>query len=136
MDSGVTKNIELDPNGLNANDTGSKLDAGKNRMGLVLNGFSLALLEVGKIGTYGAIKYTDNGWQDVENGLARYTDAMLRHHFKEAAYKGNPNDSDTELSHLAHRAWNALATLELHLRNKLDEKAGQTENKFTGYSKP
>jgi len=113
-------NQESDPNGKNPHEGGAKLDSGKNRMGLVLNGFALALLEVGKVGTYGANKYTDNGWEEVENGEARYTDAMLRHHFEEAAYLGDPNDKDTKLSHLAHRAWNALATLEKHLRETKD----------------
>ena len=52
----------------------------------------------------------------VPDGEARYTDAMLRHVFKEFA--GEKNDADTELSHAAHAAWNALARLELALRRK------------------
>lgn len=121
--------IEKDPNGKDPHKGGAKLDSGKNRMGLVLDAFALALLEVGKVGTYGATKYTDNGWEEVENGLARYNDAMLRHHFEAAAYKGEPNDKDTNISHLAHRAWNALATLEKHLREEKDkEKEKDKEN--------
>ena len=50
------------------------------------------------------------------NGLARYTDAMLRHHFAEAG--GEELDEDSGLRHAAHRAWNALAVLELELREK------------------
>lgn len=104
---------EEDPNNKDPHESGAKLDAGKNRVGLVLGGFPNALLEVSKVGTGGAIKYSDNGWKTVPNGFDRYTDAMLRHHFKFEA--GEFNDQDTGLSHLAHRAWNALATLELHL---------------------
>ena len=52
---------ESDPTGRQPNDAGAKLDAGKNRLGLVLGGFSSALQEVGKVGTYGAKKYSDNG---------------------------------------------------------------------------
>ena len=52
---------ESDPTGRKPNDAGAKLDAGKNRLGLVLVGFSSALQEVGKVGTYGAKKYSDNG---------------------------------------------------------------------------
>ena len=52
---------ESDPTGRQPNDAGAKLDAGKNRLGLVLVGFSSALQEVGKVGTYGAKKYSDNG---------------------------------------------------------------------------
>lgn len=105
---------EKDPLGKSAKDSGSKLDAGKNRLSLVLLGFARALEEVGKVGTYGANKYTDNGWINVPNGQARYTDAMLRHLLKEAS--GESHDPDTNLHHAAHTAWNALARLDLLIR--------------------
>lgn len=95
---------------------GAKLDNGKPRHGLVLGAFSNALTEVAKVGTFGANKYSDNGWLSVPNGLARYTDAMLRHHFAEAG--GEELDKESGLHHAAHRAWNALAVLELALREK------------------
>ena len=44
---------------------GVKLDSGKNRLGLMLGGFSHALWLVGYVGTFGTNKYTDNGWQEV-----------------------------------------------------------------------
>lgn len=105
---------ETDPLGKGQHESGAKLDAGKNRLGLVLGGFPRALAEVGKVGTYGANKYSDNGWMEVPNGEARYSDAMLRHVFKR--FEGEIRDEDTGISHLAHAAWNALATLELALR--------------------
>jgi len=101
--------VEKDPTGLDAHDPGAKLDAGKNRMGLVLLAFAPALIEVSKVGTYGATKYSENGWKSVENGVPRYTDAMFRHLFAEAS--GELKDKDTELLHAAHAAWNALARL-------------------------
>lgn len=107
---------ETDPTGRKASDKGSKLDAGKNRLGLVLLGFTRALQAVGQVGTYGAIKYTDNGWQSVPKGKERYTDALLRHLFKEAT--GEVTDKDTGIEHAAHAAWNALARLELLLCDK------------------
>lgn len=107
--------IETDPTGLAPNQPGAKLDAGKNRLGLVIFGFSRALQEVGRVGTYGANKYTDNGWVDVSNGEQRYTDAMLRHLLREAT--GEEFDPDTGLLHAAHAAWNALARLDLLLRD-------------------
>ena len=73
-----------DPNGLNQHDAGAKLDAGKPRMGLVLGGFSRALLAVGEVGTFGAKKYSDNGWKHVPDGISRYTDALYRHLLEEA----------------------------------------------------
>lgn len=105
-----------DPNGIDQHAPGAKLDNGKPRHGLVLGAFSNALTEVAKVGTFGANKYSDNGWLSVPNGLARYTDAMLRHHFAEAG--GEELDEDSGLHHAAHRAWNALAVLELALREK------------------
>ena len=68
------------------------------------------------MGTYGANKYTDNGWMSVPNGVQRYTDAMYRHLFSEAV--GEQCDRDTGLAHAAHAAWNALARLDLMLREE------------------
>lgn len=110
---------ESDPHGKDQHETGAKLDAGKPRLGLVLGAFANALVEVGKVGTYGAQKYTDNGWLDVPKGKARYTDALLRHVLAET---NETHDPDTHLLHAAHAAWNALARLELVLR-----KRGETE---------
>lgn len=106
--------MEKDPNGLDAHDLGSKLDSGKPKASL-LKMFGLALLEVAKVGTFGAEKYTRGGWQFVEDGINRYDDAMLRHIFKE---QFEEYDSDSDLLHAAHCAWNSLARLELILRAK------------------
>lgn len=106
--------VESDPTGRTAHEAGAKLDYGKNRLGLVVGGFSRALQAVGEVGTYGANKYTDNGWIEVPDGVNRYTDAMYRHLMKEAG--GEQRDEDTELLHAAHAAWNALARLDLMLR--------------------
>jgi len=107
---------ERDPDGKDAHSAGSKLDAGKNRLGLTINGFARALRAVGEVSTYGANKYTDNGWQTVPNGAERYTDAMYRHLLAEAA--GEERDEDTGLRHAAHAAWNALARLDLMIREE------------------
>ena len=114
-----TQAAEKDPNGLNQHDKGSKLDAHKPRLGLVLGDFGNALLAVGEVGTFGAEKYTDHGWLSVENGKERYTDALLRHQVKEGL--GEEVDEDSGLLHAAHTAWNALAKLELQLRDTKGE---------------
>lgn len=93
--------VESDPHGTPQHAPGAKLDAGKLRAGLVLGGFARALREVSAVGTYGADKYTPNGWLQVPNGVERYT--------------------DTEILHAAHAAWNALARLDLMIR-KSEEK--------------
>lgn len=104
---------ESDPKGLDPHQPGAKLDAGKVRMGLVMRGFARALFEVGRVGTYGAGKYSPNGWLEVENGEERYMDAGLRHLIDDAIEE---IDKDTNLWHLAQAAWNLLAVLELRLR--------------------
>lgn len=93
---------------------GAKLDSGKIQAG-VLGQFSLALLAVGEVGTYGATKYSRGGWQHVENGVERYDDAKWRHML--AGYR-EEIDEESGLLHAAHEAWNALAKLELILRDK------------------
>lgn len=100
---------EVDPNGLSPHTPGAKLDEGKNRLGLVLMDFASALMEVGKVGTYGAKKYTDHGWVTVLGAEQRYTDALFRHLLAEGT--GELQDPDTHLLHAAHVAWNALARL-------------------------
>jgi hypothetical protein len=105
---------EKTPDGLDQHAPGAKVDAGKNRLSLVLEAFSRSLWAVGEVGTFGANKYTDNGWLEVEHAHERYTDAMYRHLMKEAM--GEDIDLDSELLHAAHTAWNALARLELFLR--------------------
>ena len=105
---------EHDPHGKDAHEAGAKLDAGKLRPALVLGGFARALKEISKVGTYGAKKYTDNGWMEVPNGVERYDDAKLRHWLDEKC--GIGCDQDTTLLHACHEAWNALARLDLILR--------------------
>jgi hypothetical protein len=70
---------------------------------------------VTRIGTYGAVKYSDNGWMQVVNGTDRYDDAKLRHWLYEKS--GIECDPDTQELHAAHEAWNALARLDLIIRN-------------------
>ncbi len=120
----LAKSGECDPHGLDPHSPGAKLDAGKVRPALVLGGFARALWAVSRVGTYGANKYTDNGWMEVPNGQARYDDAGMRHWLKEKM--GEYCDSDTEIEHAAHDAWNALARLDLLLRAQ----EGETEDNF------
>jgi len=108
--------IERDPNGIDPHKPGAKLDAGKVEPELIQRGFARALLAVAEVGTYGATKYTRDGWQDVQDGVRRYTNAMYRH--LSAEHRGEQCDPDTKLMHAAHAAWNALARLELMLREK------------------
>lgn len=101
---------ESDPNGIQQHEPGAKLDAGKNRLALVLRGFADALWAVGEVGTYGLVKYIEEGWKDVPDAVKRYEDAEMRHTFKR--WMGEQNDPQSNLAHLAHKAWNSLAVLQ------------------------
>ncbi len=107
---------EQDPNGKSAHDSGSKLDSGKVEVDLITRGFARALWAVAEVGTFGAEKYTRDGWEDVPEGLRRYEDAKNRHMLKRNM--GEERDPDSALLHRAHEAWNALALLELELRSR------------------
>ena len=111
-----TEPTETDPNGKSLNEPGAKGDAGKLLPALVLGDFARALIQVSEVGTYGAKKYTAHGWLTVPNGIERYEEAMMRHWLKEKA--GEDTDPDTGLLHQAHLAWNALARLDLMLREQ------------------
>lgn len=110
---------EADPNGFKQNQAGAKLDAGKPDASLLLM-FGKALAEVAAVGTFGARKYTRGGWQEVPDGVDRYTAALMRHLLKE---NYEQIDSDSGLYHAAHAAWNALARLDLMLRERDNESA-------------
>lgn len=78
--------------------------------------FPRACLAVSEISTFGAQKYAWSGWEGVEDGINRYSDALVRHLLKEGS--GEVVDPDSGLLHAAHTAWGALARLELILREK------------------
>lgn len=107
--------VEIDPNGKRSAEPGCKLDSGKIRMSL-LKHFSRALIEVGKVSTVGAEKYTGGGWLHVENGEQRYADAAWRHLF--ALTDIDNGVGGTYCLHEAQVIWNLLAALELKLRRK------------------
>lgn len=93
---------------------GAKDDASKQRAALVLGGFAGALEEVIEVGTFGAEKYTPNGWMHVNDARDRYFDAAMRHWLK--TMNGNiRNQEDGNVRHLAQCIWNLLAVLEFEL---------------------
>jgi hypothetical protein len=98
---------------------GNKYDSGKPMSGLMLRDFAGALTKVAEVSTYGCLKYgSPSGWQRVENGQTRYHDALVRHLLSEPSQE---KDEESGLLHLAHAAWNALAILELKLKEKKDD---------------
>lgn len=107
---------EFDPTGKDPHSAGAKLDAGKLLPDLVLGDFARALTAVVEVGTFGAHKYSRSGWIHVPDGINRYGEAKQRHWLKEKA--GEAYDPDSGLLHAAHEAWNALARLDLILRER------------------
>lgn len=110
---GMSAVKESDPTGRAPSEPGAKLDAGKLRADLMLDGFPRALIAVAEVATYGAAKYTEHGWVDVPDGETRYRAAGDRHRLARSI---DGVDDDSGLYHLAHEAWNRLAELELMLR--------------------
>lgn len=106
---------------------GDKGDARKMDMGKppIVRGFmqyfARAIVAVSYVSEYGARKYgrAENpyslGWQDVPDGEGRYSDADGRHRVK-IAIQGDYDD-ESEIAHLAHKAWNALAELERAIKD-------------------
>lgn len=105
---------EADPNGIHQHSPGAKLDSGKLRPSLILDSMSRAIEGVVRVGTFGANKYSDGGWLEVDNGINRYRDAQLRHESKRS--QGELVDPDSGLPHDYHIAWNILAQVELKAR--------------------
>jgi len=96
---------------------GAKDDTGKPPIGLVLESFPRALTEVAKVAGFGAKKYTRGGFISVPDGINRYEDALGRHTLGQ--FIDGDLDEESGLYHAAHRAWCALAVLELKLRKEV-----------------
>jgi hypothetical protein len=94
-----------------------KYDAGKAPIFRgFLSYFPRAIRAVAEVSGFGAEKYAWHGWERVDDGFNRYSDAMVRHIIAEG--EGESLDPDSGLLHAAHIAWNALARLELLIREE------------------
>ena len=67
---------------------------------------------IAAISKFGAAKYEWGGWLQVEDGISRYTEALVRHLITEG------RDEESGFLHIGHAAWNALACVELKIRNE------------------
>lgn len=114
--SSAAPTAEVDPNGLDSHTLGAKLDAGKSPVWQgALSYFPRALVAVAYVSEIGARKYAWKGWESVPNGYNRYSNALARHFLAEGKEE---LDVDTSLPHVYQVAWNALARLELYLKEK------------------
>ena len=109
---------ECDPHGIPAGTPGAKLDAGKIAVTRgCLHYFPKALTAVAELSQIGARKYSWKGWESVPDGINRYADAVGRHELSIAG-DFSRRDPDTGVLEATAVAWNALARLELILREK------------------
>ena len=109
---------EEDPNGIKAGQPGAKLDSGKSPVTRgCLHYFPRALTAVANLSNKGAKKYSWKGWETVPDGIHRYGDALGRHELQieDNFYKLDPDTGELEVTAVA---WNALARLELILREQ------------------
>jgi len=89
---------------------GKKFDQDKPKMSLVPQE---ALMEVARVMTFGAVKYGDHNWR-AGMKWSRLMDANMRHLSQWCS--GDPHDSESKISHLAHAAANTLMLLECELK--------------------
>ncbi len=90
----------------NATEGAKKYDSDKPQMELLLNGCPHALEAIGKVLTYGVKKYGGkHGWKSLDDAIARYESASLRHQL--ALAKGETHDPESGFPHSWHIACNA-----------------------------
>jgi len=94
--------------------------------------FPRAIAAVATVSAFGASKYAWKGWESVDDGFNRYSDAMVRHLGYEG--QGKVLDPDSGLLHAAHTAWNALARLELFLRDSEEVETPDQGHLFYGFN--
>lgn len=85
------------------------------------------LRSVAEILTFGAEKYGDNTWQNIDNGYNLYWGALLRHKTKKDM--GEIYDTESKLPHDAHIACNAMFMLYYSLK-ELNKNEKSTKNRL------
>ena len=116
--SKTTEEKVLDKEPKKEDNSGIKYDSEKPELYLLP---PLSLIEVGKVLTYGANKYSPDNWRRVPGLQERYTSAALRHLFADMG--GEALDDETNCSHLAH----AICCLLFKLEDKLLEARSKEE---------
>jgi len=99
---------------------GVKTDSSKVDISVLFKQFPRALTAVAEASAYGHQKYIEHdldmlNFTRVENAESRYRGALMRH--ERDRYTDGYLDSESNLPHIYHKAWNALAELEMHLKN-------------------
>ena len=96
---------------------GKKYDGGKPQMHLLP---PKAIEQVAEVLTFGAVKYGEHNWKELDNLQNRYTSAALRHIFQSMEQE---LDEETGCYHEAH----AICCLLFKLEAKLNEARSKEE---------
>lgn len=100
---------------------GVKTDSSKVDISVLFKQFPRALTAVAEASAYGHNKYRETdkdmlNFTRVDNAESRYRGALMRH--ERDRYTDGYLDSESNLPHIYHKAWNALAELEMHLKDQ------------------
>lgn len=92
---------------------------GKVRMDLVVKDMPRAIEALARVMTWalsGEKGYAESDWLHVPGGIQKYHGGLHRHDNKEM--RGQTFDDESGLHHAIHTAWNAMARVELILREE------------------
>lgn len=89
------------------NPAAGRFTQGKIRYDLIA---PYSLEQLAKVYTYGTIKYDDDNWWKGLKWKAEVFGCITRHIWK--WFRGEKNDDESGLHHLAHAAWNCFALME------------------------
>mgnify|MGYP001567343827 CR=1 FL=1 len=110
--------LEEDPCGKDLKEPGTKADLGKPPVVRgCLHYFPRAISAIAELSAIGSKKYSWKGWATVPDGINRYGDALGRHELRieDDFSRRDPNTGVLEATAVS---WNALARLELILREQ------------------
>ena len=88
-------------------DEAARFSEGKTRHDLVA---PWALEQIARVYTYGTQKYDDDNWWKGLRWKKDVFGCIFRHVWK--WFRGEVNDDESGLHHLAHAAWNCMALME------------------------
>ena len=111
--------MEISPSTTPKFNAGIKYDSNKLRMGEMIKDFKVPLESLCEVWTFGANKYEKSNWKLLDNGIDRYTNALVRHLVAE---EDCMYDDESKLLHASHIAFNALARLYFIIKEIQDKK--------------
>lgn len=80
--------------------------------------FPRTILAISEVSVFGSKKYAWGGFSNVENGNDRYEEAQFRHKLAQCIEGDDSVDPESELLHMMHEAWCAMAKVEMYLKDK------------------